>query len=73
MPGLSDDVRRHIYMLPIEIAFLLDGEENFNDKIIDYVRKNSRNSILAQATDEYKANNRNRSGNRPGTISFRNN
>ena len=73
MPGLSDDVRHHIYMLPIEIAFLLDGEENFNDKIIDYVRKNSRNSILAQATDEYKANNRNRSGNRPGTISFRNN
>ncbi len=73
MSGLTDEVRRNIYMLPIEIEFLLGGQEEFNEKIIGYVRKNSRNSILAQAKDDHKANNRNRSGDRPGTISFRNN
>ena len=73
MKGLSDEVRQHIYMLPIEIEFLLGQQEEFNEKIIGYVRKNSRNSILAKAKDDHKPNNRNRSGDRPGTISFRNN
>ncbi len=73
MKGLSDEVRQHIYMLPIEIEFLLGQQAEFNEKIIGYVRKNSRNSILAKAKDDHKPNNRNRSGDRPGTISFRNN
>ena len=73
MKGLSDEVRQHIYMLPIEIEFLLGQQEEFNEKIIGYVHKNSRNSILAKAKDDHKPNNRNRSGDRPGTISFRNN
>ena len=73
MQGLSDDVRKNIYMLPIEIEFLLGQQEEFNEKIIGYVHKNSRNSILAQAKDDHKPNNRNHSGDRPGTISFRNN
>ena len=71
--GLADDVRKNIYMLPIEIEFLLGQQEDFNERIIGYVRKNSRNSILAKAKDDHKPNNRNRSGDRPGTISFRNN
>ena len=71
--GLSDEVRQHIYMLPIEVEFMLDQQEEFNEKIIGYVRKNSRNSILAKAKDEHKSNNRNHSGNGPRTISFRNN
>ena len=73
MKGLSDEVRQHIYMLPIEIEFLLGQQAEFNEKIIGDVRKNSRNSILAKAKDDHKPNNRNRSGDRPGTISFRNN
>ena len=71
--GLSDEVRQHIYMLPIEVEFMLDQQEEFNEKIIGYVRKNSRNSILAKAKDEHKSNNRDHSGNGPRTISFRNN
>jgi len=71
--GLSDDVRKSIYMLPVEIEFMLDQKEVFNEKIIGYVRKNSRNSILAKNKDDHKSDNRNRSGNRPRTISFRNN
>ena len=71
--GLSDDVRKSIYMLPVEIEFMLDQKEVFNEKIIGYVRKKSRNSILAKNKDDHKSDNRNRSGNRPRTISFRNN
>lgn len=71
--GLSDDVRNSIYALPITIRFMQEQEENFNNYIIDYVRKNSRNSILAKAKDDHQSKNRHRSGNRPRTISFRNN
>jgi tetraacyldisaccharide 4'-kinase len=73
MEGLSDEVRHNIFALPVEVQFMLDQQDMFNQKIIDYVRKNSRNSILAKAKDDHKPNNRNRSGDRPGTISFRNN
>ena len=68
--GLSDEVRHNIYTLPIRMKFLLDKEETFNDKIIDYVRKNSRNSILVKRKDDNEARNSNNSGNRPRTISF---
>lgn len=71
--GLSDEVRQHIYMLPVEIEFMLEQQEEFNEKIIGYVRKNSRDSVLAKAKDDHKSNNRNRSGNGTRTISFRNN
>ncbi len=72
MDGLSDEVRHNLYMLPVRIKFMLDQEEEFNEKIIGYVRKNSRNSILAKAKDDNKPKNSNNSGNRPRTISFRN-
>ena len=53
--GLDDDTRHNMYALPIRIKFMLDGEEEFNNKIISYVRKNSRNSILAKRKDDNKA------------------
>ena len=59
--GLSDD-----FMQP-------DQEEQFNQNIIGYVRKNSRNSILAKGKDDHKARDSHRAGNGPRTISFRNN
>jgi tetraacyldisaccharide 4'-kinase len=45
--GLSDEVRRHLYALPVRISFMQkEQEEKFCDFIMGYVRKNSRNSIL---------------------------
>ena len=70
---LSEGVKQNLYMLPITIKFMLDKEEEFNDKIISYVRKNSRNSILAKRKDDNKSKDGHHSGNRPRTISFRNN
>ena len=71
--GLSDEVRDSLYVLPVKISFMLDGEATFNENIIGYVRKNSRNSILAKGKDDYKSEDCDCSGNRPRTISFRNN
>ena len=71
--GLSDEVRKNLYALPISINFMLEGEKTFKDSIIGYVRKNSRNSILAKGKDDYKPKDGNSPGDRPRTISFRNN
>ena len=71
--GLSEEVRKNIYTLPVYIHFLLEQEDTFNQYIIGYVRKNSRNSILAKAKDDHKPKNSDHPGNRPRTISFRNN
>lgn len=73
LDGFSEPVRSHIYALPIQIKFMLDDEEQFNNKIIDYVRKNSRNSILVKGKDDNKSKNGNHTRNRTRTISFRDN
>ncbi|WP_288318695.1 tetraacyldisaccharide 4'-kinase [Xylanibacter caecicola] len=73
MEGLSEEVRHNIFILPVEVIFMQEQEEMFNEKIIGYVRKNSRNSILAKAKDDNKSKNGNHLRNRSGTISFRNN
>ncbi len=72
-PALAPEVRKALYALPIRIRFMLDQEEHFNHKIISYVRKNSRNSILAKGKDDGKPKDSHHSGNRLGTISFRDN
>ena len=71
--GLSEEVKQNIYALPIKVEFMLEGGKTFNEKIESYVRKNSRNSILAKRKNVNKPRNSNRSGNRPRTISFRDN
>ncbi len=71
--GLSEEVKSNIYTLPVEIKFMQEEGKMFNENIIGYVRKNSRNSILAKRKDDNKAANSNHSGDRPRTISFRNN
>lgn len=50
--GLSNDVREHIYSLPIEISFMLDQGEQFDEFILSYVHKNSKNSILSLRKNE---------------------
>ena len=71
--GLYEKIKESMYELPIKVNFMLEQEDNFNEKIISYVRKNSRNSILAKRKDDHKSEDSNHSGNRPRTISFRNN
>ena len=71
--GLSEEVRGAMFALPVKIRFMLGQEESFNEKIIGYVRKNSRNSILAKAKDDNKSRNGNNLRDRPRTISFRDN
>ncbi|MCH4147137.1 MAG: tetraacyldisaccharide 4'-kinase [Prevotella sp.] len=72
--GFAEEVINNIYALPIHIRFMQEDEgEAFNNKIISYVRKNSRNSILAKAKDDNKPQNSHHTGNGTGTISFRDN
>ena len=68
--GLSKEIKDNIYSLPVKIKFLLEQEEVFNEKIISYVRKNSRNSILAKTKDDNKSKDSYNSGNGSRTISF---
>ena len=71
--GLSDDVKNALYVQPIHVRFMLGQEEDFNNKIISYVHKNSRNSILVKGKDDHKPKDCDNIGHRPGTISFRDN
>lgn len=69
--GLSDDVRRNIYVLPVKIRFLLEQGDAFNDSIIGYVRKNSKNSILTKAKEGNNTKNVDKELGGSKTISFR--
>ncbi len=71
--GLSDEVKSSIFILPVTITFMQDQQNNFNQFITGYVRKNSRNSILVKRKDDHKSQDSYHSGDRPRTISFRNN
>ena len=73
LKGLSDDIKKNIYSLPVHISFMLNQEEKFNENIIGYVRKNSRNSILVKRKNDHQSQDCHHSGDRPRTISFRNN
>ena len=68
--GLSDEVKSHLYTLPIHMTIMMGQQEDFNNHIIKYVRKNSRNSILVKGKDDHMPKDSHRSGDRPRTISF---
>lgn len=70
---LPAELRQSLYQQPIHVSFMLDQENKFNETIIGYVRKNSRNSILAKKKDDNNPQHSHHSGDRPRTISFRNN
>ena len=70
--GLSDEVKNNLYSLPMRIVIMQEQEKEFNNKILGYVYKNSRNSILAKRKDDHKSQDSNCVGNGPRTISFRN-
>lgn len=50
---LPDALKEHIYVLPIEIQILQNQGKTFNQKIIGYVRTNSRNSHLPERKDAH--------------------
>ena len=52
--GISEAVKDSLYVLPVEVAIMND-EEYFNETIIGYVRKNSRNSTLLKRKNDNKA------------------
>lgn len=49
---LSDEVKDALYMLPVRVDIMRNEHTSFNEKITDYVLKNSRNSILAKGRDD---------------------
>ncbi len=73
LEGLSDHVVNNLYTIPIKVMFMLEQEQKFNTKIISYVQKNSRNSILVKRKDDDKPKDSHHPGNGIRTISFRDN
>ena len=71
--GLSDEVKQHLYVLPIHIKILLDQEELFHKKILGYLRKDTKNIKVTKARvrNEHLPNYSNSAGDRPRTISFK--
>lgn len=69
--GMDGEMKAHLLELPIQVDFMLEQENTFNEKIISYVRKNSRDSILAKRKDDHKPKDSHHTGNGPRTISFR--
>lgn len=65
-PQLDDELKPYIYVLPIEVEFLHKGELVFNPKIIEYVRKNSRNSRLPEGENAHSSRNSHHPGHGPG-------
>lgn len=54
-PTMDDELKRHIYALPIEVEILQNQQDMFNQQITGYVRKNKRNSILSKKKDAHKS------------------
>lgn len=42
---ISDEIKKYLYYLPIEVVFM-DKEDDFKDKIIKHVRENTRNRSI---------------------------
>lgn len=51
--NLDETIQKNIFALPIEVKFLLNQEDAFNQNIIEYVRKNKRNSKLSEGKNAY--------------------
>ncbi|MBQ9357738.1 MAG: tetraacyldisaccharide 4'-kinase [Prevotella sp.] len=73
--GLSPEFRKAVHALPVRIDFMQEGQqEMFDESIMGYVLKNSRNSILAKGkekTQPVKKKNDTDDGPKKVTISFK--
>jgi len=71
--GLSDEVKAAMYVQPIHIEFMMGQKETFDKNILNYVKRKSTNSILAERKNVHKSSDSNNTRVGTGTISFRNN
>lgn len=46
---IADDVKKHLFVLPVAVSFLGNEQETFNKNIIEYVRENTRNSSFSES------------------------
>lgn len=70
LDGLSEEVRHSIFVLPVEVKVMLNQEEKFNDTIVNYVHKNSRNSTLFKKKERPADVGSSPKSNKPKTIRF---
>lgn len=56
-PAIDEELKTHLYALPVEIEILQNQQDNFNQHIIGYVRKNTRNRRLPERADAHKSRN----------------
>lgn len=54
-PAIGEELKAHIYALPVEIEILQNQQDNFNQHIIGYVRKNTRNRSLPERANAHKS------------------
>lgn len=54
-PAIDEELKAHIYALPVEIEILQNQQDNFNQHIIGYVRKNTRNRSLPKRENAHKS------------------
>ena len=52
---LDEDIKKHMYYVPVEIEFLENQAENFKKQILQYVSINRSNNILHQKHNQAKA------------------
>jgi len=71
MEGLSDDVRHNSYKLPVRVKFMLEQGDAFDKYIIEYVRKNSKDSILTRKKNERETIRTSDKASSGNTISFK--
>ena len=69
--GLSKEICDNLYIIPVKIVFLRGQQDVFNEKIIEYVRKNPRNGSLAKSKDAHTSDHSYYSGNRLGAVGYR--
>ena len=53
--GFIRDRYKRFYVLPVEISFIKEREEEFNNIILSYVQKNSRNSTLLKGGHSHQS------------------
>ena len=71
---VNDEVlKNNLYVLPVEVEFLLNQEEQFNQTITGYVRKNSRNSVLVKSQNAHTSRDSHHHGDGTRKISIRHN
>ena len=69
--GLSDEVRRSLFVLPVSVRFMQEEQrKKFDDFMAGYVFKNSRHSILAKGKEKDDGNRADAAGG-SNTISFK--